>query len=239
MKLNSKVLIRVAVAVIVVALAVFLAVKYGDQLDLKNLVAKETALEAYKEKNLGLFALGGFALYVVVTALSIPGAGILSIVLGRFLGLGLGFVVVSFASTLGATLAFLVSRFVLGDTIREKYGEKLKEINRKLEKEGPFYLFTMRLIPAFPFFLINLLMGLTPIKVWTFWWVSQVGMLAGTFVYVYAGSQIPSLAELSKTGIKGILSPGLIIAFVALGIFPFLVRAIMSKFRPKESQSGA
>jgi uncharacterized membrane protein YdjX (TVP38/TMEM64 family) len=239
MKISTKGKIRILVGILAIAAVVVGITQFGDQLSMENLIEKEAALESMKEKNLPMFFLSAFVIYVLVTALSIPGAALLTILSGRFLGLGLGVLLVSFASTLAATLAFLMSRFVIGDTIREKYGPRLTEINRKLEKEGPFYLFSMRLIPAVPFFLINLFMGLTPIKVWTFWWVSQVGMILGTTVYVYAGSQLPSLSELSETGVKGILSPGLIIAFVLLAIFPFIVRKIMSKIRLKESPTEA
>ncbi|MDF1815948.1 MAG: TVP38/TMEM64 family protein [Verrucomicrobiales bacterium] len=235
MKISSRALIRIAVALVAVAISVFVFLQYRDKLDLEYFIEKEAALEALKKENLLLFALGAFGLYFLTAALSFPGAGFLTIVYGKLLGVGLGTLVVSFASTFGATVAFLLSRFVVGDSIREKYGSKLDEINRKLEKEGPFYLFTMRLIPAFPFFLINLLMGLTPMKAWTFWWVSQLGMLAGTLVYTYAGSQLPNLETLAASGGKSILTPGLIIAFVILGIFPFVARKIMSKIRPKVS----
>ncbi|MEG3767278.1 TVP38/TMEM64 family protein, partial [Alteromonas sp. 14N.309.X.WAT.G.H12] len=130
-----------------------------------------------------------FALYVAVTALSLPGAAILTLAAGALFGLWQGLIIVSFASSIGATLAFLVARFILRDTVRQRFGEKLKPIDAGVEKQGAFYLFTLRLLPVFPFFLINLLMGLTSIKTFTFYWVSQVGMLAGTLVYVNAGTQ--------------------------------------------------
>ena len=154
-----------------------------------------------------------FAIYVAVTALSLPGAAILTLAAGALFGLVQGLVIVSFASSVGATLAFLVSRFILRDTVRNKFKEKLKKIDEGVEKQGAFYLFTLRLVPVFPFFLINLLMGLTSLKTWTFYWVSQVGMLAGTAVYVNAGTQLAQIDSLS-----GIVSPGLIFSFVLLGI---------------------
>lgn len=239
MHLSSRAITRIIVAVFAVGAIVVGAIQFGDQLTLASLIEKETALEMLRDKNLVLFALGVFVIYVTVTGLSIPGAAILSIVAGRFLGLGLGVLVASFAGTLGATLAFLVSRFVIGDMIREKYRNQLAEINQKLAKEGSFYLFSIRLIPAIPFFVINPLMALTPIKVWTYWWVSQLGMLSGTLIFVYTGSHIPSLCELSEKGIEGILSPGLITALVALAVFPILVRKIMSKYLLKEFKSQA
>ena len=164
-----------------------------------------------------------FAIYVAVTALSLPGAAILTLAAGALFGLVQGFVIVSFASSVGATLAFLVARFILRDTVRTRFGEKLKKIDEGVEKQGAFYLFTLRLVPVFPFFLINLLMGLTSIKTWTFYWVSQLGMLAGTIVYVNAGTQLAQIDSLS-----GIVSPGLILSFVLLGIFPWIAKAIVA-----------
>lgn len=235
--MSKKNIIRLLIGILFVGLAVFVALRYGDQLNTESLVARETEFREFEQKNPVKFFASLFAVYVAATALSIPGATLLTLLTGTMLGFGKGFLLVSFASTLGATLAFLVSRFVIGDMIRDRYGEKLTEINQKLEKEGPFFLFSLRLIPLVPFFLVNLLMGLTPIKVWTYWWVSQLGMLAGTAAYVYAGSQLPSLKEISDEGIKSILSPGLIIAFVLLAILPFLLRFILSQISSKRNPS--
>lgn len=164
-----------------------------------------------------------FALYVAVTALSLPGAAILTLAAGALFGLLQGLIIVSFASSLGATLAFLVARFILRDTVRQRFGDKLKRIDEGVAKQGAFYLFTLRLLPVFPFFLINLLMGLTSIKTRTFYWVSQVGMLAGTAVYVNAGTQLAQIESLS-----GILSPGLILSFILLGVFPWIAKGIVA-----------
>ena len=174
-----------------------------------------------------------FAIYVAVTALSLPGAAILTLAAGALFGLVQGLVVVSFASSVGATLAFLVSRFILRDTVRNKFKEKLKKIDEGVEKQGAFYLFTLRLVPVFPFFLINLLMGLTSLKTWTFYWVSQVGMLAGTAVYVNAGTQLAQIDSLS-----GIVSPGLIFSFVLLGIFPWIAKAIVAVVNRRRVYKG-
>ena len=163
-----------------------------------------------------------FALYVVVTALSLPGAAVMTVAAGALFGLLQGTVLVSFASTIGAILAFLVSRYLLRDSVQQRFGSRLAAVNRGIERDGVFYLFTLRLVPAFPFFLINLLMGLTPIKAWTFYWVSQIGMLAGTLVYVNAGTQIAQLESLS-----GILSPDLLISFALLGLFPLLAKKVI------------
>ena len=174
-----------------------------------------------------------FAIYVAVTALSLPGAAILTLAAGALFGLVQGLVIVSFASSVGATLAFLVSRFILRDTVRNKFREKLKKIDEGVEKQGAFYLFTLRLVPVFPFFLINLLMGLTSLKTWTFYWVSQVGMLAGTAVYVNAGTQLAQIDSLS-----GIVSPGLIFSFVLLGIFPWIAKAIVAVVNRRRVYKG-
>ena len=169
-----------------------------------------------------LLAVGAFfAIYVLVTALSLPGAAVMTLVGGALFGLLWGTLIISFASSIGALLAFLVSRYLLQDTVQSKFGDRLKAFNAGIEKDGGFYLFTLRLVPIFPFFMINLLMGLTPIRARTFYSVSQVGMLAGTLVYVNAGTQLAQLDRLS-----GILSPALILSFALLGIFPLLARKI-------------
>jgi pyruvate/2-oxoglutarate dehydrogenase complex dihydrolipoamide dehydrogenase (E3) component/uncharacterized membrane protein YdjX (TVP38/TMEM64 family) len=167
---------------------------------------------------LGVF----FAVYVAVTALSLPGAAIMTLLGGAIFGLWIGTLVVSFASSLGATLAMLVSRYVLRDSVKAKFGARLADIDRGIQRDGAFYLFTLRLVPVFPFFVINLLMGLTAMKATTFYWVSQLGMLAGTLVYVNAGTQLAQLSSL-----QGILSPGLIGSFVLLGLFPLVARKIV------------
>lgn len=167
----------------------------------------------------GLF----LVLYVLVTALSLPGAVIMTLAAGALFGLIWGTVIVSFASSMGATLAFLVSRYLLNNTVQKRFSDRLKPINDGIKKDGAFYLFTLRLVPVFPFFLINLLMGLTPIRAATFYWVSQVGMLAGTLVFVNAGTQLAQLENLS-----GILSPALLLSFALLGVFPLIAKKILS-----------
>lgn len=164
---------------------------------------------------LGLYML----IYVTVTALSLPGAAVMTLAGGSLFGLLTGTVVISFASTIGATLAFLLSRFVLKDWVQKRYKDKLRTINQGIEKDGAFYLFTLRLVPVFPFFIINLVMGLTPIRTSRFYLVSQMGMLPGTLVYVNAGTQLAQINSL-----KGILSPGLLLSFALLGVFPLLAK---------------
>lgn len=172
-----------------------------------------------------------FLIYVATTALSLPGAAIITLAGGAIFGLFWGTVIVSFASSIGATLAFLVSRFVLGSTVEDKFGKRLAEINRGVEKDGAFYLFTLRLIPLIPFFVINLVMGLTPLRAATYWWVSQVGMLPGTMVYVYAGSSVPDLSALAEDGAAAVFSPGqllqLAVAFALLGLFPLAAKYVL------------
>ena len=166
----------------------------------------------------------------------------LTLVFGWYFGFRDALVLVSFASTAGATLAFLLSRFLFRDTIQRRFGDRLASFNESLEREGPFYLFTLRLIPAVPFFVINAVMGLTPLKVWTFWWVSQVGMLAGTVVYVYAGSSVPNLDTLAEHGINAVFTPAqmtqIIGAFVLLGTFPLIVRYGMKALSRGRAESG-
>lgn len=227
--------VKILVLIAVVGLAVFGYVKYGNALSLENLATKESALRDYQLNNPILVIGIAFAIYVAVTGLSLPGAAVLTLVVGWFFGFWQALLMVSFASTSGATLAFLISRFLLRHSIQTKFGERLKGFNEALEREGAFYLFTLRLIPAVPFFVINLVMGLTPIRTATFWWVSQVGMLPGTAVFVYAGSQFPSLQTLAEKGAKGILTPQLFVAFVLLGLFPFAVKKIMAKIKQPQA----
>ena len=169
-----------------------------------------------------------FAVYVVVTALSLPGATILTLLAGAIFGLVAGTVIASFASTLGATLAMLFARYVLRDTVKARFGARLTDIDKGVEREGAFYLFTLRLVPVFPFFVINLLMGLTQMKAALFYGVSQIGMLPGTLVYVYAGTQLAQISSL-----KGIVSPGLAVALVLLGVFPLIAKRVVDAVKAR------
>ncbi|WP_211829677.1 TVP38/TMEM64 family protein [Kistimonas asteriae] len=215
---------RVCLIVIVVtAIALF----YG--FDLQQYLSRDFFLQLYQENP--LLTIGVFFLaYVSVTGLSLPGAALMTLIGGAIFGFWVGLLVISFASTIGATLAFLFSRALLQESVQKKFGSYLKTVNEGIEKDGAFYLFTLRLIPAIPFFIINLVMGLTPIRAWTFYWVSQVGMLAGTMVYVNAGAQLGQVEELS---VSGILTPGLILSFVLLAAFPWIVRKIMDKVKAR------
>ncbi|MEI2779764.1 MAG: FAD-dependent oxidoreductase [Candidatus Competibacter sp.] len=214
--------------VIAILASAFFAIDLGRYFSLDYFKSQQAAIEAYRAAHPGLTAGIFFAVYVAVTGLSLPGAAILTLVGGAIFGLLWGAVIVSFASTLGATLAFLVARFALRDWVQSQFGVRLKAINAGIEKEGGFYLFTLRLIPIFPFFAINLVMGLTPIRAWTFYWVSQIGMLAGTLVYVNAGTQVARIDSL-----RGILSPGLLISFALLGVFPLIAQKIVSAVKAR------
>ena len=210
------------VLILIGAIAAYFLFDLGQYLSLENFKASQAEIVAAKDANPILYIAGFFLLYVAVTGLSIPGAAIMSLVAGALFGLVLGTIIVSFASTIGATLAFLSSRYLLRDWVQGKFGERLRSIDDGLAKDGAFYLFTLRLIPVFPFFVINLLMGLTRIKTWTFFWVSQLGMLAATVVFVNAGTQISQIESTS-----GLLSPTLIASFVALALFPWAAKAVL------------
>jgi uncharacterized membrane protein YdjX (TVP38/TMEM64 family) len=209
--------------VLIGAIAAYFAFDLGQYLSLENFKASQSEIVAAKDVNPALYIAGFFLLYVAVTGLSIPGAAIMTLVAGALFGVVLGTLIVSFASTMGATLAFLSSRYLLRDWVQGKFGERLRAVDDGLEKDGAFYLFTLRLIPVFPFFVINLLMGLTRIKTGTFFWVSQIGMLPATIVFVNAGTQI---SRIDSTA--GLLSPTLIVSFVALALFPWAAKAIVA-----------
>ena len=215
--------------VVVLGIAAFFVFDLGRYLSLDYLKQSQAAFAEVQARAPLQVALAYFAIYVAATALSLPGAAIITLAGGALFGLLWGTVLVSFASSIGATLAFLVSRFVLRGSVESRFGPRLAEINRGIEKDGAFYLFTLRLIPVVPFFVINLVMGLTAMKARTFYWVSQVGMLAGTIVYVNAGTQLARLESL-----QGILSPALLGSFVLLGLFPLIARRIVEAVRKRQ-----
>lgn len=202
----------------------FFALDLDRYLSLAELQARQAQLSGWVQAHFGQASLLFMLIYVLTTALSLPGASLLTLVGSALFGVAWGLLLVSFASTLGATLAFLSARFLLRDWVRARFGDKLAQLEQGMAKDGAFYLLSLRLIPLFPFFLINLLMGLTPIRVSTYYWVSQLGMLPGTFVYVLAGSE---LATLTSTG--NILSPGLLAALTLLGLMPLLMKSLMTR----------
>lgn len=208
------------------AIAAFFAFDLGQYLNLQTLKDQHAAIEAFQANNPLSSVAIYFFVYVIVTALSFPGAALLTLAGGAVFGLLWGTVIVSFASTIGATLAFLMSRFLLRDWVSQRFGQRLAAIDEGVKREGAFYLFTLRLVPVFPFFLVNLLFGLTGMKTRVYYWTSQVGMLAGTVVYVNAGTQLAKLDSLS-----GILSPGLLGSFALLGFFPLIARRLVEIVR--------
>ncbi|WP_369601123.1 FAD-dependent oxidoreductase [Hahella sp. SMD15-11] len=218
---------------IALLVAAFFGFGLNDYLSLDTFREHKDALLESTHAHPLLSALTFFALYVLVTALSLPGAAVMTLAAGALFGLLEGTLIVSFASSIGATLAFLASRTLLHDWVQKKFGQKLKALNAGIEKDGAFYLFGLRLVPVFPFFLINLAMGLTPIRTGTFYWVSQLGMLPGTLVYVNAGTQLAQIDSLS-----GLLSPGLIGSFALLALFPFIARHIMNRLQARRALKG-
>ncbi|GGN29062.1 MULTISPECIES: FAD-dependent oxidoreductase [Marinomonas] len=225
---------KIGLLVLIAALAVgFFYFDLNQLLTLQGLKSGLVTFEAWRSDS-PVFVGGGFLLlYVIVTALSLPGAVIMTLAAGALFGLLWGTLIVSFASSIGATLAFLVSRYLLQDAVQSRFGDRLKAFNEGVARDGAFYLFTLRLVPIFPFFLINLLMGLTAIRALTFYWVSQVGMFVGTVVYVNAGTQLGQLESLS-----GILSPSLLLSFVLLGVFPLMAKKILDVIKAQRVYAG-
>ncbi len=227
---NRKVILLLLVALLIGAFFGFDLHKY---LTLTEFKARQVSFAEFYAANQMLTIAIYFILYVVVTALSLPGAAVMTLAGGALLGFSTALVAVSFASTIGATLAFLVSRFLLRDWVQGKFGDKLKAINEGVEREGHFYLFTLRLVPLFPFFVINLVMGLTPMRPLAYYWVSQLGMLPGTAVYVNAGTQLGQIES-----VAGILSPGILISFILLGIFPLIAKRIIDILKRRKAFAG-
>lgn len=221
------------VALVVTLITVFFVLDLNQYLTLAQLQAHQSHLDQWLSSEPFWIPASFFLLYVAVTALSLPGAAIMTLAAGALFGLWQGLVLVSFASSLGATLAFLVARFLMRDAIQNRFGDRLILINRGIERDGAFYLFTLRLVPLFPFFIINLVMGLTPLRTWTFYWVSQIGMLAGTLVYVNAGTQLGNIEQFSD-----IISPPLIISFALLGMLPWFGKSIVQLARGRRVYWG-
>lgn len=194
----------------------------GQWLNIENLKAQKLVLSQYVSEHFWLALLLFFIIYVAVAALSLPGAAVLTLAAGAIFGLINGFVVVSFGSSLGALLAFLGARFLFRDTIKQRFAKQLAPIENGIEKDGAFYLLSLRLVPLFPFFVVNLLMGLTNLPARTFYIYSQLGMIPGTLAYIYAGTQ---LVKIDK--VEDVLSPGLLSALIILGILPIAMRKLL------------
>ena len=229
MKRNQIILLIVAI----VAIALFFFFDLHEIVTLENAQAqRESVLEFYRE-NPVLMVVGFALVYIAVTGLSLPGAAILTLVAGAIFDLLVGVVLVSFASTIGASLAFLLARYLFRDFVQGRFSKYLNPINEGVAKDGVFYLFALRLVPLFPFVVINVAMALTPLRLWTFFYISQIGMLAGTVVYVNAGSQLGQLDS-----IAGILSPALIVSFALLGLFPLITKKALDLYRSKFRKNG-
>jgi uncharacterized membrane protein YdjX (TVP38/TMEM64 family) len=228
--MDRKLIQRIAiVGAIIVLIVLFKVLGLGQYLTLDYLKSsQEKFVILYNNNQVAVIAVY-MLIYIAVTALSLPGAAVMTLAGGAMFGFWVGFIVVSFASTIGATLACFVARFLLRDWVQNKFDDKLTAINEGIAKEGAFYLFSLRLVPIFPFFIINLVLGLTNMNLLTFYWVSQVGMLPGTMVYVNAGKELAKIDSLS-----GILSPGLILSFVILGIFPITVKKLLAWYKKKK-----
>ncbi len=218
---------------VLLLLGAYFAFDLGRFFSLDYFKAEQQAILAWRAAEPIAAALLFTLLYILATALSLPGAALLTLVAGAVFGLVWGTLLVSIASTVGATLAFLMARFLMRDWVQGRFGEKIRAMNQRVEQDGAFYLFTLRLVPVFPFFVINLAMGLTPIRTWTFFWVSQLGMLAGTLVYVNAGTQLAQLDSL-----QGILSPGLLASFALLGLFPLAAKQVIRLLKARRIYKG-
>ena len=228
--MNSRKIVLLAALVGLIAL--FFAFDVGRFFSLAFIKEQQSAFAALYEQRPVMVTAVFVAIYVLITALSLPGAAIMTLAGGASFGLVWGTIVVSFASTLGATLAMLAARYLLRDSIESRFGQKLAEVNKGIEKEGALYLFTLRLVPLIPFFALNLLMGLTKMKTWTFFWVSQVGMFAGTVAYVNAGTEIAKI-----TSLRSILSPGLLGSFVLLGLLPLVIKKVLDYVKRRKVYS--
>lgn len=229
--MNPRIIILLLVVLLIAAFFVFDLHTYFN---LEVLKAQKDALaQIYAEQPL-LVGLGFFAFYVLATALALPAAAILTLAAGAIFGFWWGLLLVSFASTIGATCAFLLTRYLFHDAIEARFGDRLAAVNRGIQTEGAFYVFGLRLVPLFPFFVINSLLALTKLKTSTFYWASQLGMLAGTAVYVNAGTQ---LAEIQST--SDILSPALLASFVLLGVFPIIAKHALKLLRAKRGHAVA
>lgn len=225
---------RVAIIAVIAALvACYFVFDLGQYFSLEYLKASREKFQALYEEH--TFAVIGvyFLIYVTATALALPAATVITLAGGALFGLVTGVVVVSFASSIGAAVAFVVARYLLRDWVQARFGDRLEKINQGIEKDGAFYLFTLRLIPVFPFFVINTVIALTPMRLFTYYWVSQVGMFPATIVYVNAGKELGQIDSLS-----GLLSPSLIISFAILGIFPLVMKKALGWYQSRRQENG-
>lgn len=225
---------KLILGLILIAVIVALATTFGQYLTLDNAKAQQALLADYIDQHVVTAALIYFLSYVFITAFSIPGAAVVTLLGAALFGFWLSLLLVSFASTIGATLAFLSSRYLLKEWVQTRFGDKLHAVNQGMARDGAFYLLSLRLIPVFPFFLINLLMGLSPIALTRYYWVSQLGMLPGTAVYINAGTQLAQINSLS-----GIISPAVLLSFALLGLFPLLMKWVMNRITRHSTNDAA
>ena len=223
--------IRLVVLIALAALVVWLGRQFGNREILHKLAAGEEQLRSlYREQPVVTLA-AAFLLYVVVTGLSIPGALPLSLTYGWLFGFLPGVIVVSFASTGGATLAFLLSRYLVGNWVQSRFGERLAWFNEQVEREGAWFLFALRLVPLAPFWLVNLLAGLTKLRASTFWWVSQLGMLPGTLVFLWVGASVPSVRKIADEGVWSLVNWQIFAALALVGLLPLVARIVVRQVR--------
>lgn len=225
---------KLILGLILIAVIVALATTFGQYLTLDNAKAQQALLADYIDQHVVTATLIYFLSYVFITAFSIPGAAVVTLLGAALFGFWLSLLLVSFASTIGATLAFLSSRYLLKEWVQTRFGDKLHAVNQGMARDGAFYLLSLRLIPVFPFFLINLLMGLSPIALTRYYWVSQLGMLPGTAVYINAGTQLAQIDSLS-----GIISPAVLLSFALLGLFPLLMKWVMNRITRHSTNDAA
>ncbi|MEO0367301.1 MAG: VTT domain-containing protein [Pseudomonadota bacterium] len=229
--MKTKILI---IAIFASLLGAFFYFDGAQYLSLDALKAQKENLDGFYSDNPFVVGAIYFVAYVIVAAFAIPAAAIVTLAGGAIFGFGIGLLLASFASTIGATIAFLLTRFLFHESVEAKFGDRLGAINSGIEKEGALYVFGLRLVPLFPFFVVNSLLALTKLKTFTFYWASQIGMLAGTAVYVYAGTQLAQISSLSD-----ILSPQLLIAFALLGILPIASKKLMNWLRANSSTTNS
>ncbi len=229
---------RLLAALALVAAIVILAAIFSDKKIILALAAWEEQIRSfYRQRPVATLA-AAFVLYVLVTGLSIPGALPLSLAYGWLFGFLPAAILVSFASTSGATISFLLSRYLIGRSVQSRFGERLAWFNEAIEREGAFFLFTLRLVPLAPFWLVNLLAGMTKIRVATFWWVSQLGMLPATLVFIWAASSAPSLTKIADEGIWSLVDWKVFVALALVGLFPLAARLIVRWHRSRARQSS-
>lgn len=235
---QPRIWLRLVAGVLFAATVALIYAQFRDVLSLSALAEHEDSLRQHLHSKPVRVALLAALLYVAITGLSLPGSTSLTVLFGWYFGFWRGLLLVSFASTAGATIAFFISRCLLYVPLEAKFGSQLAKFRESLQREGTFYLLSLRLIPVIPFFIVNTIMGLTPIRLSSFWWASQLGMLPSSAIFVYTGSSVPSLKALADQGVAGILTTNTLAALILLGVFPILARFAMKRFSTKASDES-